>query len=105
MSKDKLFTARRLRTATRRRIKGDVSLPQFRNPSIEEKLLAAYLFALALSCGLVRYIDKRDEFFDSPKRPRLIDTLAFSDHNCVYVTPAEVGQARRVNARQRVEAN
>ena len=49
--------------------------------------------------------DARDKFFDSLKRSRRIDTSAFRDHNYVYVTPAEVGQARRVTARQRVEAN
>jgi hypothetical protein len=49
--------------------------------------------------------DARDEFLDSPKRSRRIDTSAFRDHNYVYVTPTEVGQARRVTVRQRVEAN
>ena len=49
--------------------------------------------------------DARDKFFESPKQSRRIDTSAFRDHNCVYVTPTEVGQARRVTARQRVEAN
>src|SRR3954467_15950756 len=36
--------------------------------------------------------DARHEFFDSSRRPRLIDTSAFHDHNYVYVTPAEVGR-------------
>jgi hypothetical protein len=52
-----------------------------------------------------RSVDSRDEFFDSAKPLGEIDTLAFRDHNYVYVTPTEVGQARRVKARQRVEAN
>ena len=55
----------------------------------------------AVSCDA----DTHHEFFDWAKHRGLIDRSAFREHNYVYVTPAEVGQARRVKATRRVEAN
>ncbi len=89
---------------------GDAILPRLTKPIQPRKVaLATSLEDLPYRAGEFRAssrtTDLRDEFFDSVTLSHLIDTFAFRDHNCVYVTPAEVGQARRVEARRRVEAN
>src|SRR5580693_9565384 len=94
MSKDKLFTPRIWSAArlvkSRRRESSPLS-----KPSAVEKVATIGTSVLTL-LPKVRLVDSHKQFFDSPRRSRRIDTSPFRDHNCVYVTPAEVGQARRV---------
>src|SRR5271156_6064285 len=54
-----------------------------------------------MSPSLPRAINPPNKILDSETHRTLIDTFAFRDHNYVYVTPAEVGQARRVKATSR----
>src|ERR1700743_3422757 len=94
MSKDKLFTLRYVPCGApgeqRRRESSPVTKPVARG---KVATVTTPVWTVLLT---VCRINSRQQFFDSARRRRLIDTSPFRDHNCVYVTPAEVGQARRV---------
>jgi hypothetical protein len=97
MSKDKLFTVRNCHLSAHRIEKRRREPSPLEKPCSQRKVARAdrairYKAARTPS----RRTDSRDKFFDLANLPRRIDTLAFRDHNYVYVTPAEVGQARRV---------
>ncbi len=105
MSKDKLLTLRSRNQWCVMPNPGDASIPDMGTRLRGKSCFRSGAIQPVLAIGPSCIVDTHDEFFDLAELPRVIDTLAFRDHNYVYVTPAEVGQARRVTVRQRVEAN